>query len=185
MSERDWGREWERERMNIRMKQPASVPDALGQVPTLVPHKQWEGWVTATGRGWGQSVCVCVCARTRVHVRACVYLCMCSSQKRMSVWQVLQNHPSRLVIWVCILHINLYYSLSFSVISCLLMMDQTSFTIFLPILLFSKIREKRHGITLRERHRDAASPFLCVLYSPISWLTEQWVLPFKKGRRAL
>ena len=136
------GREWERERMNIKMKQPASVPDALGQVPTLVPHKQREGWVTATGRGWGQSMWVCVCVWARVHVRACMYLCVCSFQKRMSVWQVPQNYPSWLVIWVCILHINLYYSLSFSVISCLLMMNQTSFTISYQFYCFLKSERK-------------------------------------------
>lgn len=66
------GREWERERMSIRMNQPASVLDALGQVPTLVPHKQREGRVTATGRGWGQSVCVCT------HACVCVLACTCA-----------------------------------------------------------------------------------------------------------
>ena len=94
------------------------------------------------GAGGRVCECVCVCVRARVHVRACMYLCVCSFQKRMSVWQVPQNYPSWLVIWVCILHINLYYSLSFSVISCLLMMNQTSFTISYQFYCFLKSERK-------------------------------------------
>ena len=64
-----------RERVTIRMKQPASGPDALGQVPTLVPHKQ-RGMSHSYREGLGaqrererERVCVCVCA--------CVCACMC------------------------------------------------------------------------------------------------------------
>ena len=111
----------------------------------------WHGWVLVRAcfldcrelpshcvftAKWGEGVWA------RVHVRACMYLCVCSFQKRMSVWQVPQNHSSWLVIWVCILHINLYYSLSFSVISCLLMMNQTSFTISYQFYCFLKSERK-------------------------------------------
>lgn len=145
-SEREQGREeggsreGVGERENEHQNEPAS----------LCTRRPWSGahpCSTQAKRGKSHSyreglrperVCVC----TRVRVRACVYLCVCSSQKRMSVWQVPQNHPSWLVMWVCILHINLYYSLSFRVIFCLLMMDQTCFTISYPFYCFLKSERK-------------------------------------------
>ena len=68
--------------MTIRMKQPASEPDALGQVPTLVPHKQ-RGMSHSYREGLGaererESVCVCVhvcaCMCQRMGVHACTCL---------------------------------------------------------------------------------------------------------------
>ena len=76
--------------MTIRMKQPASEPDALGQVPTLVPHKQ-RGMSHSYREGLGaererESVCVCVCMYVsahgcaRTHVLACA--CACAHPRR-------------------------------------------------------------------------------------------------------
>lgn len=89
--------------------------------------------------GAGGDVCVCAHASCAC-LRTCLYYA--ESQKRMSVWQVPQNHPSWLVMWVCILHINLYYSLSPRVYFCLLMMDQTCFTISYPFYCFLKSERK-------------------------------------------
>lgn len=77
------GREWERERMSTRMNQPASVLDALGQVPHPCSTQEAKrGRVTATERAAARA-CVCVC--TRVRVRAILPVRVLSSQKRMSV----------------------------------------------------------------------------------------------------